>query len=105
MFLNACDAGALVEALGPGGTGFPRAFSDLGARAVVAPLWPVSKHAAPRVAKEIYAKSVAQPEHSVAEIIAELRQRSYDEDPFDDSWAAYCFFGDPRASLRRVAAG
>lgn len=102
VFLNACDAGRATVALGPGGSGFPKTFSEMGARAIIAPLWPVTKTAAPQVAKEIYDCAVANAEHSLAEILADLRARSYERKPFDDSWAAYCLFGDPRAKLQRA---
>lgn len=102
VFLNACYAGASRPSLGPGGRGFPKAFIQMGARAVIAPLWPVSKDDAPKVAKEIYERSLTNPEKSLAEILAELRSQSYEEaDEFQDSWAAYCLFGNPNATLVR----
>jgi CHAT domain len=101
VFLNACDGGRQSLGLGPGGLGFPRMFSELGARAVVAPLWPVTKSSAPVVAKEIYEQADADPDRPLADVLADLRRRSYEEEPFEDSWAAYCLFGDPLAKLRR----
>ena len=41
-------------------------------------------------------------EMSERDMLAELRARSYERDPFDDSWAAYCLFGDPLAALQAV---
>jgi CHAT domain len=101
VFLNACDGGRQSLGLGPGGLGFPRMFSELGARAVVAPVWPVTKSSAPLVAKEIYEQADADPDRPLADVLADLRRRSYEEEPFEDSWAAYCLFGDPLAKLRR----
>lgn len=99
VFINACDAGQHNIALGAGGSGFPMAFSELGARAVIAPLWPVSKLNAPKVAKELYERAFAAKDTPLAAIVAELRERAFTEPEFDDSWAAYCFFGDPCARL------
>jgi CHAT domain-containing protein len=103
VFLNACTAGRGQLTLGPGGAGFPTAFTELGARAIIAPLWPVSKDSAPLVAEAIYQKAVEPPGKPLAEILADLRARSYDQQPFDDSWAAYCLFGDPCGKLQHVA--
>jgi CHAT domain-containing protein len=102
VFLNACEGGQLTKTLGPGGAGFPVAFTELGARAIIAPLWPVAKGAAPLVAKAIYETAVANPDRPLAEVLAELRGRSYKVQPFEDSWAAYCLFGDPRSKLQRI---
>jgi hypothetical protein len=102
IFLNACDAGQATVALGPGGSGFPKTLSELGARAIIAPVWPVTKTSAPQVAKEVYDRAAANPDESLAEILADLRSRSYENGPFDDSWAAYCLFGDPNGKLRRA---
>lgn len=104
VFLNACQVGQLNQGLRVGGSGFPRALSELGARAVIAPLWYVSTKNAPAVAAEIYARALDSPGLPVAAIIAELRARSFDEGrEFDDSWAAYCYFGDPCARLQRAS--
>lgn len=102
VFLNACDGARQSSGLGPGGSGFPRMFSDLGARAIVAPLWPVTKWNAPLVAKEIYEQADANPERPLADVLADLRARSYVNQPFDDSWAAYSLFGDPRGKIRQT---
>jgi hypothetical protein len=89
--------------IGPGGAGFPQAFTELGARAVIAPLWPVSVRNAPKVAVELYSRAASEPDRRLADILADLRERSYSgpDEAFDDSWAAYCFYGDPCAPLRR----
>src|SRR6266498_3454010 len=31
----------------------------------------------------------------LAEIVRDVRARAYEVDPFEDSYAAYCFYGDP----------
>jgi hypothetical protein len=100
VFLNACSSGLGKATLGPGGAGFPRAFAELGARAVIAPLWPVSMTSAPIIASALYESAAAAPDRSLADILSELRAKSYRSAVFDDSWAAYCLFGDPNAVLR-----
>src|SRR5207245_1202555 len=54
VFLNACEVGRLAPAL-VGVGGFAKAFIDLGASAVVAPLWSVKDSVAGMVAKTFYA--------------------------------------------------
>jgi len=101
VFLNACDAGLARSTLGPGGAGFPRAFAEMGARAIIGPLWPVLKTSATLIAKTIYDSAAAQPDRSLADILSDLRERSYRSAVFDDSWAAYSLFGDPNGKLRQ----
>ena len=62
----------------------------------------MTKTSAPVVAEEIYRQAIASPGRPLADVLAELRARSYERDPFDDSWAAYCLFGDPLAALQPV---
>jgi hypothetical protein len=104
VFLNACDAGQVASAIG-GGAGFPRVFTDLGARAVIAPLWPVAQTVAARAAVQLYeAAAAAGPQRTLADLLRDVRRRTYEEQPFEDSFASYCFFGDPCARLERVVA-
>lgn len=105
VFLNACDAGKMAPAVG-GGAGFPRVFTDLGARGVVAPLWPVAQTIAAEVAVRLYEGATAQPERTIADLLRDVRLRAYEGDvtKFEDSWASYCFFGDPCMRLERRAA-
>ena len=77
----------------------------MGARAIIAPLWPVTKTSAPLVAKEIYEMAAAAPNRPLADILSELRAKSFNAISFDDSWAAYCLFGDPNAKLRTSKTG
>lgn len=100
VFLNACDAGKHVPAL-TGGAGFPRAFGDLGARAILAPLWPIKDTIAGQVAKTVYEESLQPDPKPVAEILRALRARAYEKNDAD-TYAAYAFFGDPRAKLQLV---
>jgi hypothetical protein len=102
VFLNACETGQVVPALG-GGAGFPFAFAMIGARAIVAPLWPVDDRLAQEVACEVYAAALADDAPPVAEIVRQIRARAYAE-PGADTYAAYCFYGDPLARIEKVAA-
>jgi hypothetical protein len=98
VFLNSCETGRLVPSL-IGGAGFPRSFGDIGARAVIAPLWSVDDKLAHRAAVEIYQRALEQPDATLAEIVRDIRKRGYDSDPFEDTWAAYALYADPLTRL------
>jgi hypothetical protein len=100
VFLNACEVGRPIPTL-IGAGGFPRTFAQLGASAIVAPLWSVRDGCAHKVAVALYdavredAGSGVKP-RSVCEILRGIRARAYSgEDEGEDSYAAYCFYGDP----------
>ncbi len=97
VFINACDSGRLTPSL-VGGAGFPLAFSELGARAILAPLWSVDDKQAHQIALTLYTAALSQGAQPVAEILREIRARAYDEDEAD-TYAAYVFYGDPLATL------
>jgi hypothetical protein len=97
VFLNACEVGRLAPAL-VGTQGFAKAFISLGARCVVAPLWSVKDQVAHEVAKTFYEQMRNHPELPLADILRHIRERSYDASDGEDTWAAYCFYGDPRAT-------
>lgn len=98
VFLNACEVGRLEPALAAVG-GFAATFIELGARAVVAPLWSVKDTLAHEVATEFYRRLGEEPGVRLSEILRELRQRSYEGDQAgEDTYAAYCFYGDPLAT-------
>jgi hypothetical protein len=100
IFLNSCETGKTVRSL-MGGGGFPRTLGDIGARAIIAPLWPVDNEVANRVALELYQRALDQPTMSLAEILRDLRARAYDTtQPFEDTWGAYCFYGDPTTQMK-----
>lgn len=98
VFLNACELGATDKGLA-GLSGFPRQLMELRAGAVIAALWAVKDSLAHEVAKAFYERVLAEPETPFAQIIADLRRRSYEEAGGEDTWAAYCFYGDPLASM------
>jgi hypothetical protein len=103
VFLNACEVGRVVQSI-MGGAGFPRALGDLGARAVIAPLWPVDNVLAHKVAEEIYAFALSSPERSLADAVRNIRSKAYTGAEFEDSYAAYCFYGDPLTRLDLASA-
>jgi len=68
------------------------------ASAVVAPLWSVKDSIAHEVAMTFYQRMKAEPKTPLAEILRDLRKRSYAETGGEDTYAAYCFYGDPLAT-------
>jgi hypothetical protein len=99
VFLNACEVGRTTAAL-MGLGGFAKSFIDLGASAVIAPLWSVKDKIAHEVAKEFYQHVKNEPDKPFAEILRDLRAKAY-QSGAEDTYAAYCFYGDPRASASR----
>lgn len=97
VFLNACEVGRATPAL-TGLGGFASSFIDLGAAAVIAPLWSVKDEFAFRVAAEFYHIVWLQPATPFAEIMRRLRAKAYADAGAEDTYAAYCFYGDPRAT-------
>jgi hypothetical protein len=91
-FLNACEVGGQVLAL-DGVGGFANSFIELGASAVVAPLWPVQDKAALDVTQTFYPRALKGV--PFAAVMKEIRAKAYDQ--AIDSYAAYCFYGDPMA--------
>jgi hypothetical protein len=82
-----------VGLLGVAG-GFAKGFTDLGARAVIAPLWDVKDTIAYQIAEEFYRKVRANPRTPFGEILSRIRAKAYDSGA-EDTYAAYCFYGDP----------
>jgi CHAT domain-containing protein len=97
VFMNACQVGRVApELVGIGG--FGNTFASIGASAVIAPLWSVDDRIAHEVAEIFYRRVIAQPTIPFAEILRYIRARAYSA-PAEDTWAAYCFYGDPLARL------
>lgn len=94
VFLNACEVGRGKPGL-IGVGGFASAFIRKGAAAVIAPLWSVKDEIAAEVARGFYEQIDSKP---FAEILREFRARAYDPERAEDSYAAYCFYGDPCAA-------
>jgi hypothetical protein len=95
VFLNACKTAQTVPTLiGPGG--LSRSWTKVGAAAVIAPLWSVDDDAAHAVAEYFYDRITTEPKTPYAEIVRDIRAKAVAED--EDTYAAYCYFGSPRAS-------
>jgi hypothetical protein len=99
VFMNACEVGRTVPALS-GLAGFPQSFIDLGASCVIAPLWSVKDNIAHEVAVKFYSDICAKPGAQFAEILKGIRDKAYKCPPHEDSYAAYCFYGDPWAASK-----
>jgi hypothetical protein len=91
-FLNACEVGQPVRTL-VGVGGFANSFIDLGASAVVAPLWSVDDAVALRACKSLYADVLAGK--TFGEAMKRIRARAFSARK--DTYAAYCYYGDPAA--------
>jgi len=97
VFLNACEAGRESPSLN-GPNGFATKFIGVGAVGVVAPLWSVKDTVAKDVAIEFYTKLTSEPSRSFASILQGIRAKAYDGSTNgEDTYAAYCFYGDPFA--------
>jgi len=91
-FLNACQVGGAIPTL-EGVGGFAHTFLALGASAVIAPLWAVQDEVALNVTRVFYTQALRGIPFSA--IMKQVRARAYTEAL--DSYAAYCFYGDPMA--------
>jgi hypothetical protein len=97
VFLNACEVGRPAPAL-VGIGGFASEFVQLGASCVIAPLWSVKDSIAHEVALEFYEAVLAKPTRSFADVLRQIRSRAYADEGGEDTYAAYCFYGDPLAA-------
>ena len=98
VFLNACKVGRQQVALSGAG-GFPAVMTNLGARAVIAPAWSVKDDIAHNVATRFYEELIENPEKPLAAILQQIRKDAYKNG--EDSYAAYCFYGDPFATCKQ----
>ena len=97
VVLNACEVGRPAPALNGIG-GLAGSFIDLGAAGVIAPLWSVEDEVAFKVATALYEALSVKPPSTFAEVMRSVRARAYIGDEIGtDSYAAYCFYGDPMA--------
>ena len=74
-----------------------KSFIDLGASAVIAPLWSVKDTIAHQIAEDFYNRVKAEPDTPFAEILRTIRAKAYASETSEDTYAAYCFYGDPSA--------
>ncbi|NKL25411.1 CHAT domain-containing protein [Rhizobium leguminosarum bv. viciae] len=94
VFLNACKVGRGNPSL-RGSRNFASQFIEMGAKAVIAPLWDVNDAVAHEVALTFYNAIKAAPEKPFASILKDIRRKAYESGV--DTYAAYCFFGNPLA--------
>jgi hypothetical protein len=98
VFLNACEVGRPAPSL-VGIGGLANEFLAVGAGAVIAPLWSVADNVASDVAKTFYETVRKAPKTTFASILQGIRRKAY-TGTAEDTWAAYCFYGDPKAALQ-----
>jgi hypothetical protein len=96
VFLNACELGRPVQGL-LGASSFARSFIELDASGVIGTLWSVDDRTAHEVAKRFYEQVLDEPAIPFAEALRRIRSKGLELEG-DDSYAAYCFYGDPSAS-------
>jgi hypothetical protein len=98
VMINACEVGRPTVAL-QGAGGLAQALIDRGAGGVVAALWSVADGPAHEVARIFYQEALRGDPKPFAEILREIRQRAYEgKELGEDTYAAYCFYGDPLAA-------
>jgi Protein kinase domain/CHAT domain len=95
VFLNACELGRHGRGLSAA-SGFAKSFIDVDAACVVGTLWSVDDGTAHEVAIAFYEEVLGGPATPFAEVLRRIRARAY-RTQGEDSWAAYCFYGDPAA--------
>jgi hypothetical protein len=98
VFLNAAELGRPFRTLGGMG-GFICSFLSMGAGGVVAPLWAMKSNVALDVAISFYTQMADEPQVPFAEILRRIRLKAYDPAIGEDTYAAYCFYGSPLATL------
>jgi type VI secretion system Hcp family effector len=99
VFLNACEVGRLTMSL-VGVGGLAKAFIDAGAGGVIAALWSVKDGAAHQIAKAFYDELKTTRRVRPAAFLQDVRDKAYEETSAakgEDTYAAYCFYGDPNA--------
>ncbi len=103
VFLNACAAGFAQSGQLPGGylgsytSGMITAFLIGGARACIAPLWPVPDGAARNFAIKFYQRILEGDR--LGESIRQARLYSRDIEKQMKVWAAYVLYGDPTLKI------
>lgn len=98
VFLNACKVGQTLPSL-VGLGGFVVSFIKLGATAVIAPLWSVEDDVAHDIATQFYSQLTSDPTIPLAKVFSAIRAKAYEDGSGRDTYAAYCFYGDPFAAL------
>lgn len=99
VFLNACEVGLPVPGL-VSVESFAKSFIEEGASCVIAPLWSVDDQVAHEYAGAFYKEISGDPSIPFADVVRRLRSRAYEPNG-EDTFAAYCFYGDPLAHAGR----
>ena len=80
--------------------GLAKAFIDAGAGGVIAALWSVKDGAAHQIAKAFYDELKSKRRVRPAAFLQDVRDQAYQATSAargEDTYAAYCFYGDPDA--------
>jgi type VI secretion system Hcp family effector len=99
VFLNACEVGRLTMSL-VGVGGLAKAFIDAGAGGVIAALWSIKDGAAHQIARAFYDELKSNGRVRPAAFLQNVREKAYQQASAakgEDTYAAYCFYGDPDA--------
>jgi hypothetical protein len=94
-FLNSCEVGRPVRNLAGIG-GFANSFLRMGAAGVVAPLWSIDDTVAEKACKIFYRKVLAGK--TIGEAMQNLRSQAFRLGV--ETYASYCYYGDPGARVR-----
>ena len=98
VVINACEVGRPKPSL-VGASGFAQTFVELGAAGVVAALWSVRDDLAHEVTMDFYETIRSNPDLPYAEVLQKIRAQAHKkEEGAEDTYAAYCFYGDPLAT-------
>lgn len=95
VFLNACEVGAAAASLSIV-AGFPAAFLNAGAAAVISPLWAINDERAEQIAEEFY-RDAFRNGMPLGEILRNVRERWKSERHL--TYLAYVLYGDPLARV------
>jgi CHAT domain-containing protein len=96
VFLNACEVGGVAASLSLV-AGFPAAFLNAGAAAVVSPLWVVNDERAKEISEFFYNAALARPSRTLGDVMREIRARWREGRHL--TYLAYVLYGDPLARI------
>jgi CHAT domain-containing protein len=102
VFLNACEVGRPAAGL-VGPSGFARSFIEVDASGVIGTLWSVDDRTAHDVAVRFYDAVYRDDGTPFAEHLRRIRAEGFAQDG-EDTYAAYCFYGDPAARPTEIPA-
>ncbi|MDJ0921725.1 MAG: CHAT domain-containing protein [Henriciella sp.] len=97
IFLNACQSAASGRTLSMI-AGFPSAFVESGASALIAPLWSVGDDAAHQIAQTFYEELKSSPGKTVGQVLKNIRAEWQSKKSL--TYLAYVLYGDPDARIK-----